>query len=612
MNSDIFHQGITILAAGFLGLVVWQIFNRKSGGVSMNAMRDAVGFSVVIAFLLEDAFREGGSTRDLTAAFWLVVGGWLFAKNSENKTLTENTAGTEILEDISPAPRLRDPVRNPPPPAPSSAPDSQSGHATLGVLSIVAGLFFAGFAMLSSTGCAQLGASAIHLTGAQWGMIGGAATGVAAANAPTLIKAGQAGIDKVAESTHTTQELAIARADLAAAEAAKAGLILLPKSAMPYAVEYRETATDKLITGGVYARRVYEVRETLAPVTVAPPPPAVAEVPSPKPQVSNPTLPPPGDATAKTNGAAQNNGGGISSGGGGSARPGADGTAPSISETRTYRANAHVVSASGALASLVTAATLEAEIQVSGAPGFSTAGGPVTLNGKVLSLSNAPPLDVSTLHFAGYTGVVTGSTLTVASRPGGDVQFEGGANLADGTLRATLFPTLGSSAAAFFQQLEIAGLAVFVSSVTTTNAVNGGGGSVRPSSADAVDMSHATMLGTHSRTPAGTLPITRKLISAQIANGKVSWTCENQWTQPSGIGGWAMIFWKSGDQLIGGIFDAFGNGQTAKGLENIYGGYLDGKQPAPGQAVYLVLGTPGETKSEPTERSNLILCEGTW
>lgn len=133
-----------------------------------------------------------------------------------------------------------------------------------------------------------------------------------------------------------------------------------------------------------------------------------------------------------------------------------------------------------------------------------------------------------------------------------------------------------------------------------------------PIGVDDVDVQLLHQTGKHARPNFNALPITRKLLSAKIDSGKVSWQGENLWQASSGMGGWCQMYWLEGGQLVGGTFDAFKNGQHLKGLENIEGGYIDGHIPAKGSQMYLGLTNNGETSSSPSERTNLVLCDGTW
>lgn len=116
-----------------------------------------------------------------------------------------------------------------------------------------------------------------------------------------------------------------------------------------------------------------------------------------------------------------------------------------------------------------------------------------------------------------------------------------------------------------------------------------GGGS---SSADDLNISHAQTLGTRSDIVAQNATITRKLHAADVSDGSVVLAFDElNWPVQGGgkkTDGTVHLFWKDGDQVVGGSFDAHAVGQTVKGLENVYGGYL-GKRPAKGATVYFCM-----------------------
>jgi hypothetical protein len=107
---------------------------------------------------------------------------------------------------------------------------------------------------------------------------------------------------------------------------------------------------------------------------------------------------------------------------------------------------------------------------------------------------------------------------------------------------------------------------------------------------DALDISGAALLGPHAGIKAGSAAVTRAMHSADIGSGKVRMSFDAlNWSTDNGTDGGVYIFWVEGSQVFGGWFDWHGVGQTVKGLENIYGGYLDMKQPPSGATVYFAI-----------------------
>lgn len=125
---------------------------------------------------------------------------------------------------------------------------------------------------------------------------------------------------------------------------------------------------------------------------------------------------------------------------------------------------------------------------------------------------------------------------------------------------------------------------------------------------DELDISSAVMLGPHKDMVAQRAAITRAMYSANIEGDKVKMSFETlNWPEKSGskvTDGAVYIFWITGGQVIGGYFDAHSVGQTTKGLENIYGGYLDGQQPPKGSTVYFALVSYDVKQRTNTKRSN--------
>lgn len=128
---------------------------------------------------------------------------------------------------------------------------------------------------------------------------------------------------------------------------------------------------------------------------------------------------------------------------------------------------------------------------------------------------------------------------------------------------------------------------------------------------DQLDISGAVSLGTHAGISAQNATITRTLYAASKEGGSVSLSFDElNWpTQGGGkkVDGGVWIFWVDGGQVLGGLFDFHGVGQTSKTLENIYGGYLSGKKPAPGAPIWFAL-----VSLDGRQRTNVAQSQTPW
>lgn len=125
---------------------------------------------------------------------------------------------------------------------------------------------------------------------------------------------------------------------------------------------------------------------------------------------------------------------------------------------------------------------------------------------------------------------------------------------------------------------------------------------------DELDVSNARSYGTHS----GILPqnarITRTLYKADKEGELVMMDFDAlNWPKDGGLDGRVCMYWIEGSSVVGGHFDWHKPGQTAKTLENIYGGYLGGKRPAGGSPVWFCI-----INNAGTERTNMKLSQNTW
>ena len=129
-------------------------------------------------------------------------------------------------------------------------------------------------------------------------------------------------------------------------------------------------------------------------------------------------------------------------------------------------------------------------------------------------------------------------------------------------------------------------------------------------SIDDLNISHARLLGPHADVNAPRAAVTKLLFSANVSSGKVKMNFETlHWPSRSGkktIDGSVFLFWVRGGQVIGGYFDAHSVGQTTKGLENVYGGYI-GEKPAKGETVYFCL-----VSLDGRQRTNVKRSDTPW
>ena len=131
------------------------------------------------------------------------------------------------------------------------------------------------------------------------------------------------------------------------------------------------------------------------------------------------------------------------------------------------------------------------------------------------------------------------------------------------------------------------------------------------SSADAVDIRGATLLGPHARRgdPASA-SISCKLTAAKMEGGKLwlSYATVPSWpTDSDGTTCQNYLYWRGGDgKARGGWFERSGNGRRDRLLQNIHAGYLSGEQPPNGAPCWTCV-----VRRDFTERSNVVAC-GNW
>jgi hypothetical protein len=123
---------------------------------------------------------------------------------------------------------------------------------------------------------------------------------------------------------------------------------------------------------------------------------------------------------------------------------------------------------------------------------------------------------------------------------------------------------------------------------------------------DALDISKARTISKYVKNvPA--MPITVRLFNVNTSANRVTFDYTTTgWKSDGTIDGRIAIIWQDGLDLIVGEFDGKRPNQRMKGLENIHGGYIQGKQPAKGAPVWYVI-----YDKTGTQRSN-VASGGVW
>ena len=123
---------------------------------------------------------------------------------------------------------------------------------------------------------------------------------------------------------------------------------------------------------------------------------------------------------------------------------------------------------------------------------------------------------------------------------------------------------------------------------------------------DAIDISKARTISKYVKNvPA--MPITVKLYSVNTSADRVTFDyTPTGWKSDGTIDGRIAIIWQDGAELIIGEFDGKRPNQKMKGLENIHGGYIQGKKPSKGSPVWYVI-----YDKIGTQRSN-VAAGGVW
>lgn len=125
---------------------------------------------------------------------------------------------------------------------------------------------------------------------------------------------------------------------------------------------------------------------------------------------------------------------------------------------------------------------------------------------------------------------------------------------------------------------------------------------------DDINVSSSVSYGTHQGVLIQNATITRKLHAADQAGGFVALSFDPlNWPNQGKVDGRVFLLWEENGQVIGGMFDWHGRGQTVKTLENALQGYLGGKRPPKGATVYFAL-----TNINGTERTNVKKSNNPW
>jgi len=156
--------------------------------------------------------------------------------------------------------------------------------------------------------------------------------------------------------------------------------------------------------------------------------------------------------------------------------------------------------------------------------------------------------------------------------------------------------------------LLIAGLLTVVFTAGCEGGGEGGSDAGVASGPDDINISSAVTYGTHAGIPVPSAAITRTLHSSDKSGDMVVMSFDPlNWPRDGRVDGRVYLFWESGGQVIGGMFDWHASGQTVKTLENVYGGYLGGKRPPPGTTIYFCL-----SNIDCSERTNVRKSNTTW
>lgn len=129
---------------------------------------------------------------------------------------------------------------------------------------------------------------------------------------------------------------------------------------------------------------------------------------------------------------------------------------------------------------------------------------------------------------------------------------------------------------------------------------------------DALNITDATLLGTHANVDPAQAVVTRRLNGAELRDGKLWLDYAESMGWPNADGepgtcGRNYLYWVGGDgRPRGGHFEWTTDGRRDRGLGNIYGGYLSGEMPPAGAACWTCT-----VRNNGEERTQVVSC-GTW
>lgn len=292
---------------------------------------------------------------------------------------------------------------------------------------------------------------------------------------------------------------------------------------------------------------------------------------------------------------------------------------PVIGVRRTYLAELHVIALSGPAATLFSGLSATAEIGITAsAETWANGIGAATVDAEILSTSPEIP-GATTARVMGLPAkLIDGKVLVDGTEQGVHYTVTGysaDVGWSNVTLGALATASTGSwslwatnaeanGTARLTSTADVLG-EVMSTNAPATNVVTGTG--------DDLDITGAMLLGTHAKVRVDKARVTRQLNKANAGSSAVSLGFEPlNWATETGKNGKAIdgrvwLFWIEGGKVLGGHFDWHGLHQTSKGLENVYGGYLSGNQPARGATVWFAL-----SDMDAHERTNVRKSETPW
>ena len=263
---------------------------------------------------------------------------------------------------------------------------------------------------------------------------------------------------------------------------------------------------------------------------------------------------------------------------------------------RTYLVGASLSALHGTLADSFAGMTADVEISITAAPDVWAGN-----NGSGLAdfavTETSQPVPGGKLHASKIPATLAGGIWTVAAETSDGVTLTGTASTTNGwqglVVSATAITASNSAWARLLTDATATGSGPLVGQVTNLPAppikVSAPLGSA--SAGDELDISNGRTISKYVRNLPG-MPVTRKLNEASLGSKATFAYDELNWPKKDGnkvTDARVFIIFHEGGDLILGDFDAKAVGQTSKGLENIFGGYIQGHIPAPGTTCWLCL-----------------------